>query len=66
MNLYLEGNLVIYRTMVWARLGYGWGMVGAETRIIWGKVGAWLGHDWGSGHGWGMIRAHHARLGPRA
>ena len=47
--------------MVEARLGHGWGMVGAL-----GKVGAWLGHGRGKdpellgarlGQGWGMVGA---------
>ena len=37
--------------MVGARLGHGWGMVGAKTRTILVKVGARLGK------GWGMVRA---------
>ena len=32
-------------------------MVEAKTQIIWGKVGAWLGQGWGTGHGWGKVGA---------
>ena len=34
-------------------------MVGAKTKIIWGKVGARLGHGWGK-NSWGKVGA---RLG---
>ena len=53
----MVGNLVIYQSVVGARLGHGWGKVGAKTQIIWGKVGARLGHGWGTGHGWGRVGA---------
>ena len=32
-------------------------MVGAKTRIIWGKIGAKLGHRAWLEYGWGMVRA---------
>ena len=35
-----NGNLVIYRSVVGARLGQGWGMVGARLGLGWGMVGA--------------------------
>ena len=40
-------------------------MVGAKTRLIWGKVGAWFGYGWVTGHGWSMVGAWlgQARLG---
>ena len=42
--------------MVGAKTRIIWGKVGAKTRIIWGKVGAWLGHRAWLGQGWGMVR----------
>ena len=43
--------------MVGAKTRIIWGKVGAKTRIIWGKVGAWLGHRAWLGQGQGMVEA---------
>ena len=40
------GNLVIYRSVVGASLGHGWGMVGAWVGVRC-MVGARLGEGWG-------------------
>ena len=42
--LKLIGNSVIYRSVVGARLGHGWGKNSNNVGQGRGKVGAWLGH----------------------
>ena len=51
------GNLIIYRSVVGARLGHGWGMIGAKTQIIWGMVGARGMAGARLGQGWDKVGA---------
>ena len=56
----IEGNLVIYRSVVGARLGHGWGKNPNNLGQGWGKNSNNLGQGWGMVGAQGMVGA---RLG---
>ena len=43
LGIFSTGNLVIYRSVVGARLGHGWGKNSNNLKQGGGEVGAWLG-----------------------